>query len=140
MTTAADAGRRGLRNGRSVERAEFPADVASVGLVRAFVRRALAGFPLVDDAELCASELAANAVRYGSECGDVFWLLVRRRCELAYVAVIDCGGATVPRLVDADEYDEGCRGLALVDAYANAWGAIPDRRGGYRVWFEVAAR
>lgn len=69
---------------------------SSVGLVRAFVRRALAGFALVDEVELCASELATNAVRYGSEHGDVFWLVVRRRCALAYVAVIDCGGSTVP--------------------------------------------
>jgi anti-sigma regulatory factor (Ser/Thr protein kinase) len=123
-----------------VERAAFPADGSSVGLARAFVRRALLGFRRVDDAELCVSELATNAVRYGSVGGDPFRVVVSRRCGWVYVAVIDSGGPTVPHLVQADINAEGFRGLALVEAYAKRWGSVRDRRGGFRVWFEVVAR
>ena len=103
------------------------------------MRRVLAGFPALDEVELCASELATNAVRYGSERGDVFGVLVRRRRGVVYVAVTDSGGSSVPRLVDAEQDDERFRGLALVDGCALAWGAVPERDGGYRVWFEVAS-
>lgn len=143
MTVGAGKERRACRCLRAdapgVGRAEFPACSSSVGRVRAFVRRVLAGFPALDEVELCASELATNAVRYGSERGDVFGVLVRRRRGVVYVAVTDSGGSSVPRLVDAEQDDERFRGLALVDGCALAWGAVPERDGGYRVWFEVAS-
>lgn len=139
MTATTGTGRRGGQAGGAVERGEFPACEQSAGLARGFVRRALLGFGRVDDAVLCVSELATNAVRYGSVSGDPFQVLVRRRCGWAYVAVIDSGGPTVPRLVPADLDAEGFRGLALVEACASAWGAVRDRRGGFRVWFEVTA-
>ena len=140
MTVKASAGR--LWTGRTAGPAErrFPAGLESVGSVRAFVASELAGFAGVDDAVLCASELAANAVRHGSVRGDAFVVVVYRRHGGAHVGVIDSGGAGVPVLRDAGALAEGFRGLALVSACASAWGWSRDAGGGCRVWFEVTAR
>lgn len=120
--------------------AEFAAEEnRSVPLARAFVRAELAGFAAVDEAELCVSELATNAVRHGSGRGSVFWVVVRRGDDRAYVAVVDCGGEDVPCLVEADGAAEMGRGLWLVAAYASAWGFDRALSGGYRVWAEVEA-
>lgn len=118
---------------------EFAANVRSVGEARAFVREELAGFASVDDAELCVSELATNAVLHGSERGSVFWVVVRGNGRRVYVAVIDSGGSEVPRLVEAGDGAVRGRGLRLVAAYASDWGVEPVMTGGYRVWAEVAA-
>lgn len=125
---------------RRADQAEFVARLSSVELARGFVRGVLEGFPALDDVVWCASELAANAVRYGSERGNRFWLVVRQRCGRVYVAVIDCGGSTAPELRAALPDDEGFRGLALVDGLATTWGALRTRAGGHRVWFEVVAK
>ena len=141
MTVKAGTGR--LLAGRPVSggaQRRFPAGPDSVGLVRAFVAAEMSGFARVDDVVLCASELAANAVRHGSVRGDVYEVVVHRRRGGAYVEVIDSGGAGVPVLRDAGAFAEGFRGLALVGACASAWGWSRDEGGGCRVWCEVAMR
>ena len=141
MTAATGSDRCNARASyRRADQAEFVARLSSVELARGFVREVLVGFPALDDVVWCASELAANAVRYGSERGDRFWLVARQRCLRAYVAVIDCGGSTVPEVRVAGPDDEGFRGLALVEALATTWGTVRTRTGGYRVWFEVVAK
>lgn len=142
MTATAGSERLGSAGGcvRS-NMAEFAADDRrSVGWARAFVRAELAGFAAVDDAALCVSELATNAVLHGSDRGVVFWVVVRRGDGWAYVAVIDCGGgSSVPGLVEAEGGAEEGRGLWLVAELASAWGVERALTGGCRVWAEVAA-
>lgn len=121
--------------------AEFAADEQSVGQARAFVRGELAGSALVGDIELCVSELATNAVVHGSRPGAVFWVVVRRGVDRAYVAAVDSGGERedAPCLMQAGGAAEMGRGLWLVSVYASAWGFERALTGGYRVWAEVVA-
>lgn len=119
----------------------FPARRSQVAEVRRFVGAAIGDFASADDVVLCASELATNAVVHGSP-GDAahFMVQVRRPARRrVYVSVTDRGArrTTGPRLADAGDDAEGFRGLAMVDALATAWGAVPLAGGGYRVWFEV---
>lgn len=142
MTAAIGTGQRGGAHlGGRVALIVLKACRSSVGLARSFACQMAAGLPesLAGDVELCTSELVTNAVRYGSERADVIRVLARRRPRGLYVAVIDSGGDTVPHLVQVDVQAEGCRGLALVEAYATTWGAVPGEGGGFRVWFEIIA-
>lgn len=112
-----------------------------MGRARAFVREVAAGFPaeLVADAELLVSELATNAVLHGSVYGGMFAVVVRPSAGWVYVAVIDCGGRTVPRVVEAGAGAVSCRGLAMVAALASDWGVAKEPRFGHRVWFGLAS-
>lgn len=128
-------------SGRIV-RTRFPAHPSSVPGARHFVREALRGrgAELVDDAELCVGELAANAALHsGSESMDVS---VRLDHGSVTVSVGDEGvvpaEAVVPRLVPepaGSTYGEPTtgRGLGIVSVLADDWGVerIP---GGTRVW------
>lgn len=86
------------------------------------------------DTELIVSELVTNALLHGR--GGIWMRLScdRRRIR---VEVIDEGGTDEsPRLVDnADNADIGGRGLHLVDALADRWGA--DDEQATRVWAET---
>lgn len=111
----------------------FPAVAASLSDVRTFVRRTLVGHARVDDAVLCVSELAANAVEHAG--GDGFRVLVRLRPDRVYVAVADeGGGCSVPHVADADGGALSGRGLALVSVLAREWGFVPTLSGGWHVW------
>lgn len=124
-----------------VTRRVFAARASAVAEVRRFATSVLADFPRLGDVELCVSEIFTNAVVHGSPDGGEVRVIVRRKSPArVYVAVVDTGGPTVPRVLSADVDAEGCRGLQLVAAVATAWGHVPDPRGGRRVWCEVAAR
>lgn len=126
-----------------IVRTRFPAHPSSVPGARHFVREALRGrgAELVDDAELCVGELAANAALHsGSESMDVS---VRLDHDAVTVSVGDEGvvpaEAVVPRLVAEPDDDPAHgepttgRGLGIVSVLADDWGVerIP---GGTRVW------
>ncbi|MFF8918631.1 ATP-binding protein [Streptomyces sp. NPDC015032] len=95
---------------------------------------------VADAAELALTELIANVVRH----------VPGRRCQ-TFIFRLPAGGVRVevadgcpelPRAVmgDADALDEGGRGLVLVDAVTDRWGAEPRRDGrGKTVWFECRA-
>ena len=99
---AVEAERTPTVSGRIV-RTRFPADPASVPGARRFVREALRGrgAELVDDAELCVGELAANAALHSG--GAMMDVSVRLDHGATTVAVADEGDvpaeALVPRLV-----------------------------------------
>lgn len=145
MTVADWMGRTARRTGYTASPARrkvFPAEVGAVAGVRGFVADALVGFPRLDDVVLCASEIASNAVTHGSVAGDATVLVIVRHCPhvRAYLAIVDSGGPTAPRLLAAGADTEGRRGLFLVAALCTAGGATGDRHGGHRVWCELAAR
>ncbi|MBV6695763.1 ATP-binding protein [Kitasatospora aureofaciens] len=92
------------------------------------------GVPLSGDAlqeiELCASEVIANALVHTKECCAV---TVRRRAGRLRVEVADrC--PELPRQ-ERDAESTGGRGLLLVEALAHAWGWHPAGAGKV-VWFE----
>jgi serine phosphatase RsbU (regulator of sigma subunit) len=112
----------------------LPAVPQAAGQARRHVRAQLANWGLdavVDMAELLASELVTNAVRYGS--GPIGLRLV---CDETLLCEISDTAEPQPRLYAAGPDDVNGRGLQLVNRIATRWGT---RRisGGKTVWFEL---
>jgi hypothetical protein len=88
----------GARLVASPRRRVFPGRPDQVGQARRFVTRALDGCPATDDAVLCVSELASNAIQHTcSGQGGRFQVLVWRGRTSACVAVIDDGAPHGPQ-------------------------------------------
>ncbi|WP_223736019.1 ATP-binding protein [Streptomyces purpurogeneiscleroticus] len=124
----------------------YPRTRRSVPAAREFARRALAdwsfGEARTQDALLCVSELATNAVRHGVPPGRGFLLRLHRAGEEDHLVRIEVhdSGPGCPRVADpAGDGDERGRGLLLVGAVADKWG-VADRNPGKIVWCEVASR
>jgi hypothetical protein len=103
--------------------------------VRRMVRRTLQDWGLSacsDVAELLASELTTNAVRYASR--PVEFRLMRTEVLLCEVKDDD---HRLPVLRSASEDDEIGRGLGLVASLSQRWGANRTSEGKV-VWFELA--
>ncbi|MET9060294.1 ATP-binding protein [Streptomyces antibioticus] len=120
---------------RSLAAAEtFPRDRSSVPATRQFVRDVLADWRiprLSDTAELIVSELVTNAVLH-TRAGV---LRVTVRClpgGRVKVAVID-KSRDLPEMRPADDDADHGRGLAIVAACSQQWGADP-LPWGKRVW------
>lgn len=114
------------------------ADPAAVHDVRVFVQRCCEDWKLTgssDVAVLLASELATNAVRYARTPLTV-WL--GHRSDRLVLSVEDAS-ATVATPRQPDVWEEGGRGLQLVDALADRWGER-ELVGGKLVWAEIATR
>jgi anti-sigma regulatory factor (Ser/Thr protein kinase) len=92
----------------------------------------------IGDIELCVGELAANAYAHtASGRGGHMMISVAADHRRVRVTVIDDGGApTVPQIQD-EFFDEGGRGLRLVESLADAWG-VHDLPGGTAVWTQFA--
>ncbi|MFB7862865.1 SpoIIE family protein phosphatase [Streptomyces sp. NPDC056069] len=100
---------------------ELEKDPRAAGQARRYIREQLAVWGLDELAmttELIASELIGNVVRYAK--GPV-------RLRLLHSAVLICevydGSLATPRIRHAAETDEGGRGLQLVAALSQRWGA-----------------
>lgn len=108
----------------------------SVGLARRFTRAALTDWRVgerADDIVLCVSELATNALLYGVPPGRGYRLRLWSYADgLLRVEVHDSGDGLPHIAVPADESG---RGLLLVEALADAWGA-QRRDPGKVVWCE----
>ena len=79
------------------KRRVFPGRPEQVAQARRFVARVLDNCPVVDDALLCASELASNAIRHTrTGRSGKFQVLVWRGRASACVAVLDDGSDTIP--------------------------------------------
>ncbi len=104
---------------------------------RGFARRALAGHPASDDAELIVTELFSNAIAYTASGlpGGTVTVTVRVTAGTAVVTVLDQGQPEAPLLAAGPGgLAEHGRGLVLVDALADDWGTCPDPAG-RAVWF-----
>jgi anti-sigma regulatory factor (Ser/Thr protein kinase) len=127
----------------------YVSDLAQVGRVRRDLVADLEGFDpeIVDSVQLCAAELAANAVKYASG-GEFSRALAMPSRSTLWLAIIDEGGGIgrprIPTDRTDDDWDmaEGQRGLVLVDAMAEAWGHYPVGPGtpnlGIAVWATFA--
>jgi len=108
-----------------------------VARARQFVAAELAGCPVIDEAVLCVSELATNAVMHtASGDGGKFEVIVQRWPSLARVSVCDQGSAGTPTARPLDLVAESGRGLRLVAMIADNWGQSGDSAG-RAVWFEL---
>jgi anti-sigma regulatory factor (Ser/Thr protein kinase) len=119
----------------STYRATFAAEPGSVGTARAAVKQRCQqwGFgALCDDAQLIVSELVCNAVRHAGTDID---LTLRARKRGLRMEVTDGSTAQVRRRTSSI-FDEGGRGLQLVDALASHHGVRP-LPGGKTVWAEL---
>ena len=88
------------------------------------------------DAELLATELVANVVDHaGGE--SVLTLEVSLSGSWLRIAVAD-GSAVRPVVRELDHQAPRGRGMLIVEAIADRWGA-EDHHGGKRVWLELLA-
>src|SRR5690606_14452172 len=118
--------------------AHFPRAPEQVAAARAFARAALgtsSSPQVVEDVVLLVSELVTNAVLHGA--GDVE-VTLERSGDVIRVEVADEGGAELPRPGRPGAGDVTGRGLAIVDAVADAWGDGVDDRGRTWVWVELS--
>lgn len=117
---------------------DLPSDPVAAGQARAHVRGALRSWsrPVVEDASLMVTEMVTNAVEHG---GPPVRLGVSVHASQARVTVHDAI-PLLPRRVHLDLGAEHGRGLVLVAALADRWGAELVPADGKRVWFDVSDR
>ena len=114
----------------------FPATPGHVGHARAFPGAILASSSVADDARLCLSEIAANALTHSNSRhpGGQFVVEVSISSSRLRVEVHDEGGPWNPTLAHDDASG---RGLSLVSALASSWGRAGHEQSGWNVWFEI---
>jgi anti-sigma regulatory factor (Ser/Thr protein kinase) len=138
-----DRGEEPAADGVLVATTTVDGDPRAARAARQFLRRELSAWQvddrLADVAVLCMSELVTNAVMHA---GTVSELRVSLDDATLKLVVRDRGGpAAAPAAPDADDDPLRVhgRGLQLVDALAQRWGAERDDRG-TTVWVELDRR
>lgn len=123
----------------SERRVELPSQPSAAGAARSFVRDALGEHPVdagvVHATQLIMSELVTNALLHGAGTLAATVALVG---DVLRVVVEDDGEAQ-PLIRAASADATSGRGLAIVEAYARAWG-VEDRGAGKAVWAELSLR
>ncbi|MFJ3792572.1 ATP-binding protein [Kitasatospora sp. NPDC090091] len=128
----------------------LPATPKGAALCRRAAGRQLADWGLdsatpepFHSAQLVVAELAANAITHGRVPGRMFELGLALTLSTAGGAVLrievsDCRGDRYPAppAVTTANSQSG-RGLMLIDALADRWGASPRDPGGKTVWAEI---
>jgi anti-sigma regulatory factor (Ser/Thr protein kinase) len=118
----------------------FPADASQVGAARAFLATILAGDPAADDAVLCLSELASNAIVHSRsrEPGGSFTVRAHRHHRRLRVEVTDQGGPWPTPIPTHPSPDQPTgRGLLIVSQLATRWGRAGHSRTGWTLWYEL---
>ncbi len=114
---------------------------SSVPAIRALVRRVIGvwGYEtqFIDDAELVASELTANAVLHAQadDC-DCFDVRLRPGHRRLRIEVADTGPSLPRQKVPGSAVETG-RGLRLVEALCGRWGVVLNTPRGKTVWAEL---
>lgn len=117
----------------------LPPDLSAPAHARAQIRQSLASWGLVDavdDAELVASELVANAVRHGA---TPVVLTIGQGDGQLIIAVQDAAPDRLPQPRDADAGESGGRGMLLVRSIAQRWGCTAGHDSKV-VWAELAVQ
>lgn len=113
---------------------DFARSALSVRKARDFVTTVVGRDNRADDIRVCVSELAMNAVQH-TPPGRHFLVRIIFNEGVVRIEVHDAGDGT-PRLCTPADTDDRGRGLMLVSAFADDWGAS-DRSGpGKAVWAE----
>ncbi|MGW6915355.1 SpoIIE family protein phosphatase [Kitasatospora sp. NPDC054939] len=105
----------------------LPDDPAAVSKARSLAAQQLAEWQLhdlVETTRLIVSELVTNAIRYGA--APITLRLIRDR-EL--ICEVSDNSSTAPHMRQAEETDEGGRGLFLVMSLSHRWGTRFRARG-----------
>lgn len=126
--------RVGTHRYRTVRRT-FPLDPTSASAARRFVGDVLRQWQLdalIHEATLMASELVTNSVLHTS--GELELALSADE-ERLHIEVVD-QSERLPTLQTPDVEAPGGRGLMIIEALADRWGAHP-RGAGKAVWFEI---
>ncbi len=112
----------------------FPAAPDQVSAARRFLAGLIDGFPAADDALLCLSEVATNAIQHSRSARPGGRFTVRATYALGRVRieVEDDGGPWQPQ---GRHHDHGGRGLAILSALTR-WD-ITSGNGHRVVWFEI---
>jgi CheY-like chemotaxis protein/anti-sigma regulatory factor (Ser/Thr protein kinase) len=115
----------------------FPADLASVGHARRWVRAALEGMAggtddLVDLAMLLTSEVVTNSLVHGRSGVEVS---IDRRADRIRIGVTDSDQAFIRRRAPAVGSQSG-RGVELVESMSAGWG-VNRFVSGKQVWFDL---
>jgi anti-sigma regulatory factor (Ser/Thr protein kinase) len=113
-----------------------PADVAAVRSLAGFIGTILGIAVRCDHAELLTSELVSNAVRVDAGMVTASFRVLD---DVLRVEVHDNGGGWPVKARPHPLDENGGRGLLIVDALADAWGADADPDNGTTVWFELRA-
>lgn len=116
----------------------FPAHPGQVGAARGYLSAILAGCPAAEDAVLCLSELATNAITHSRsrQPGGAFTVRVQLHGGRLRVEVSDQGGPwQSPTRASPDE--QNGRGLLIVGQLASRWGCAGHRQRGWTVWYEI---
>jgi anti-sigma regulatory factor (Ser/Thr protein kinase) len=118
----------------------FPATPAHVRDARRFLATILNGHQRADDALLCLSELATNAVVHSRSRHPGGCFTVRAHLDSRHlrVEVCDQGGPWCTATLASDD-DENGRGLLIVSRLATRWGCEGHSQTGWNVWFEIQA-
>ena len=113
----------------------FPGDAGQVRAARRFLAGVLDGCPAADDALLCVSELATNAVLHSrsGRPGGRFTVRATMQAGSVRVEVADEGG---PWRRERDGDGQNGRGLLIVGELAGRWGR-EDGAARRTVWFEM---
>ncbi len=113
----------------------FAGDAGEVRAARRFLAGLLDERPAADDALLCVSELATNAVLHSrsGRPGGRFTVRVTTRAGSVRVEVTDEGG---PWGRERDGDGQSGRGLLIVGELASRWGR-DEGSAGRTVWFEI---
>ncbi|AGP54164.1 ATP-binding protein [Streptomyces rapamycinicus] len=85
---------------------------------------------------LVVSELATNAVRHGRVPGRYFEVRIAYDAEKMVGVEVSDPREGLPALAEPTPDDESGRGLAIVDALAEAWG-VRERVVGKTVWARI---
>jgi anti-sigma regulatory factor (Ser/Thr protein kinase) len=115
---------------------DLPMAEQAAALARRALRSSLLAWGITDedwvyDVLLLCSELVGNAVRHGTP-----GLALRARLEGAHLTLrVSDGSSMVP--APREDPGESGRGLAIIDALADAWGVSP-RADGKCVWVSRA--
>lgn len=114
----------------------FAATPAQAGEARRFLAGLLHSHPAADDAILCLSEMAANAILHSNsrKPGGHFTVRAEIHGDRLRVEVHDDGGPwTVP---SPDDVQHG-HGLHIISRLARTWGITGDSDTGWTVWAEI---
>jgi anti-sigma regulatory factor (Ser/Thr protein kinase) len=117
----------------------FPARADQIGEARRFLAHILDGLPGADDAILCVSELATNAVIHSNSQRPGGSFSVRagiRHGGCLRVEVEDQGGPWGQPVCADGQHG---RGLLIVGRLACDWGVAGDSQAGWTIWFVITA-